>query len=356
MGKLNAKQLAFAFAGGFLGAGFVSGQELWQFFGCFGLSGVMGLIVTNLLIGFIGISVMRLAVATNKQSIDEVVVRANNRFLRNTVAILQCMFLVGVSTIMLAAGAALLNQLFKIPLFWGGALFAIIVTMVGVSGIKGLVSFFSCLVPIIVLATTAITFVAGTVFGMQDISFVPTGSSNQLLPNWFISTLTYTSYNILATISIHISIGHASLGSKQISRSVTLGTGLLISVALFVLTSLFIHPSATSAPLPMLELACNINPMLGTIYGLLLLGGMFSSCLASLVALTNFLSEKDFAWFQYDKKIILISIVVVCFLCSLYGFGTLVSTVYPIFGYSGFIIIACIIEHVIYRKKHKQSY
>ena len=34
--KESALRLGFTFAGCYLGAGYVSGQELWQFFGCFG--------------------------------------------------------------------------------------------------------------------------------------------------------------------------------------------------------------------------------------------------------------------------------------------------------------------------------
>ena len=43
MKEIKIIPLAFAFAGCFLGAGFVSGQELWQFFGEFGVKGYIGL-------------------------------------------------------------------------------------------------------------------------------------------------------------------------------------------------------------------------------------------------------------------------------------------------------------------------
>ena len=37
--KESALRLGFTYAGCFLGAGYVSGQELWQFFGRFGEKG-----------------------------------------------------------------------------------------------------------------------------------------------------------------------------------------------------------------------------------------------------------------------------------------------------------------------------
>ena len=45
MKKMGVLPLAFTYVGCFLGAGFVSGQELWQFFGAFGGLGFLGFAV-----------------------------------------------------------------------------------------------------------------------------------------------------------------------------------------------------------------------------------------------------------------------------------------------------------------------
>ena len=46
MKKISWVQLCFTFVGVFLGAGFVSGQELWKFFACFGAAGLAGFLVS----------------------------------------------------------------------------------------------------------------------------------------------------------------------------------------------------------------------------------------------------------------------------------------------------------------------
>ena len=46
MKKISWVQLCFTFVGVFLGAGFVSGQELWKFFSCFGAAGLAGFLVS----------------------------------------------------------------------------------------------------------------------------------------------------------------------------------------------------------------------------------------------------------------------------------------------------------------------
>jgi uncharacterized membrane protein YkvI len=46
MNHISTLQFALSYVGVFLGAGFVSGQELWQFFACFGPVGLLGFLGT----------------------------------------------------------------------------------------------------------------------------------------------------------------------------------------------------------------------------------------------------------------------------------------------------------------------
>lgn len=55
MKQIKTFSLAFTYVGCFLGAGFISGQELWQFFGAFGNWGYVGFVLAALLFTVIGI-------------------------------------------------------------------------------------------------------------------------------------------------------------------------------------------------------------------------------------------------------------------------------------------------------------
>ena len=54
MDELKSRQLGLIFTGSFLGAGFVSGQEIMQFFGVFGKMGVVGMFLSVALFGVFG--------------------------------------------------------------------------------------------------------------------------------------------------------------------------------------------------------------------------------------------------------------------------------------------------------------
>ena len=110
MKKIGSFNLGLAFAGCFLGAGYVSGQELWQFFGSFGAKGVAGLLLAVALLFFTGIIMILLGRLTRLSEIDKIVVRRDWPLLRGAVTVLELLFLFGVGTIMSAGVGALLES------------------------------------------------------------------------------------------------------------------------------------------------------------------------------------------------------------------------------------------------------
>lgn len=87
--KESALRLGFTFAGCYLGAGYVSGQELWQFFGCFGWQGIAGLLLAVALSFFFGVLLLRLVQRTGCDQTDALVIRRPIPLLRDAVGLLQ---------------------------------------------------------------------------------------------------------------------------------------------------------------------------------------------------------------------------------------------------------------------------
>ena len=69
MKRISSLQLAVSFVGLFLGAGFVSGQELWQFFACFGPAGFFGFLISVFLALVIDVSLLQLSKKTGRTGI-----------------------------------------------------------------------------------------------------------------------------------------------------------------------------------------------------------------------------------------------------------------------------------------------
>ena len=105
--KIGTLRLALTFAGCFLGAGYVSGQELWQYFGAFGARGLWGLALAVVLLGGTGVLLLRLSARTGIETMDALIVRADIPWLRTAVGVLTAALLFGVVCIMAAGIGAL---------------------------------------------------------------------------------------------------------------------------------------------------------------------------------------------------------------------------------------------------------
>ena len=77
MKQLSPFRIAAVFAGAFLGAGYVSGQELFQYFGSFGKAGIIGFFFSLLIMAFFGVVIMDYGRRTGVTRLDEAVVAAD---------------------------------------------------------------------------------------------------------------------------------------------------------------------------------------------------------------------------------------------------------------------------------------
>ena len=130
MKELKAIPLAFTYAGCFLGAGYVSGQELWQFFGSFGNWGYVGFVIAIGLFVMLGIMLIRLTQMTGCEAVDRLLVPWDIPWLRTAAGLIMAGMLLCTTVIMTAGVAALLHQLFAVPAWLGGLAFAAAVVLI----------------------------------------------------------------------------------------------------------------------------------------------------------------------------------------------------------------------------------
>ena len=330
MKRMPSLKLAIAFIGVFLGAGFVSGQELWQFFACFGVWAFPGFLVSVILMFIVDYALLCGAQKARTTNVGRLILPGDHPKLCALIDGMQCLLLFGILVIMIAGAAALLQGLTGLPPALCGAIFALLVLAAAMFDLRGVVTVFSVLVPI----TCAMAVVLGVaVLIRQDFQFEPAmGSFSPLLPNWWISGITYAAYNLFGCLGILVSFAALMPDKKTIGRGLSLGTLMLITLTFCILAAIVAVPSSGETELPSTTLAAQIHPWLGGVYNLLMGLGMFSSAISSLVALLN---QGGFHWalFRDHRKTSMVVLLAVSFALSLAGFGNLIGVVYPIFGY-----------------------
>ncbi len=263
MNEMKTLPLAFTYVGVFLGAGFVSGPELWQFFGAFGNWGYVGFLLAAVLFTLFGILLVRLTQVAHTDEMDRLLVPWNIPWLRAASGIVAAAFLFGVVVIMAAGSGALLEQMTGLPTWIGNALFMLAVALVALLGVTGMVSAFSALIPVLVLATLAFAAAACIKFGTGNIFRLENVNTNPLMPTWLVASLTFVAYNLLGGIGIMAPIGKLVKKRSVIYWGITLAGVMLTVVAASILFSMAVYPAAIEAELPMVAVATAISPIAG---------------------------------------------------------------------------------------------
>ena len=343
MKKLNVVRLGLLFAGCFLGAGYVSGQELRQYFVVYGAWGYVGLFVAIALLYGFGVLCLRMAQKTGLTEVDEQVLPWKARWLHVLVMLLESLFLFALVTIMCAGVGALGAQLFGLPHWLGGGLFAALVLACALAGLQSIVSAFSVSVPLLVLATLGFG-IAALCQGRPAIEAADASGGNALLGGWFFSAVNYACYNILSTLAILGPFGPYLRRRSTVYAGLGLGAALLAVIALSVMLSLQTWGGAQTAELPMLSAAAQLGIVPMYLYALLLFAGMFGSALSNAVAFVGYCCAK-FPPVRQRKTAFTVLTILLAYLASLFGFSDLIRTVYPVFGYASAAFLAFMLLH-----------
>ena len=340
MKKISASQLAVSYVGVFLGAGFVSGQELWQFFACFGSIGLLGFLGTASIFFYIFYSCFRLIRATDQTGAGKLLTCGNIPWLQAAVDMMLAFFNFGVAVIMTAGASTLIQQLTGLPVIVAGIIFTIAVLLVALVGLQGLVATFSILVPV----TTACAVLLGLIVLVQSgFQFAPaTGSVSPMVPNWWAGFITYGAYNIFGTISILIPFSRVLPDDKALRRGLGGGSVILIALAWSIIAALVAAPAAGANELPMSSLAAGLHPALEVCYGILMGLGMFSCALSCSVGICG---QVELRWKKLDqyRKPFIVVIYASAFFLSLLGFGNLIGVIYPFFGYASIPLLISLV-------------
>ena len=134
--------MAFTFAGCLLGAGYVSGQELWQYFGSYGNVGIIGLFISLIFAGICSWIVIWLSDHAETGTVDRLIIRFDIPWLRVAVGVIFSLLYFVITLIMIAGISSLCLQMFGIPRDVGSAFATILVMVTVYFGFNGMVKVF----------------------------------------------------------------------------------------------------------------------------------------------------------------------------------------------------------------------
>ena len=125
MKKLGSLPIGLSFAGCFLGVGCMSGAEVFQFFGTFGIPGFVGVFFAVTGLALLNLAIAYIVGKTGDAGIDRVVVGAPRKMLLSLTGGLEILIFFGTYVVTAAGAGALLEMLTGLPgaHLWGSFLF-----------------------------------------------------------------------------------------------------------------------------------------------------------------------------------------------------------------------------------------
>ncbi len=345
--RIGARQIMITMAACLFGAGFISGQELWQFFGFFGTFGIVCMILSGFLIGLFTFLTVHLASELKTSQMDKIAIPSNNPFLIRLTGAVELSFMFCIYVIMLAGAGTLIEDLsgsrmLRVIL---SSLFCLGVIVVSFKGIGGAVRVFDLLVPVMVFVAIVISIAITAANGFPSLNIPLPKATNPLISNPILSMLTFVSYNFFCAIGTFAFLGKNGISGKRTILGSFLGAMLLTLVSLLIIVAILAVPGSENAELPLLYLAGSISTFLKYIVAITLLIAMFGASVSVFVPIPEYLANVR----PLKKKAKLISAIssIAALLLSFLGFSDLISIVYPIYGYIAFVALIGIIINFI---------
>lgn len=328
----NIFKVIFVIIGTTIGAGFASGQEIYLFFNKYGSIGILGMIISCAITGFIIYKVFEIIKAKSIQSYSEFlfVISKNKKINKIMEIIIQCFLLISFF-IMVAGFSAYFNQEFGILIFIPAIFISILCYITFKNETKGIVSINSVLIPFLCLFISYL--------GVKNIDFVNSYFKNNININyyfgWLFSSILYASYNSILLIPILIELNNyiqkkCEIKICSILCSIILGMLGLIIYFLLLRGNIYIQ----NLELPMIQITKEFGNIYSIIYGIVILIAIFTTAIASGYGFLKNIKKSEKTY-----KMCMITICIISVLVVPIGFSNLVSLLYPVFGVLGLIQI-----------------
>ncbi|HLV08953.1 MAG TPA: hypothetical protein VKY40_01975 [Halanaerobiales bacterium] len=343
MSKKRILTVAFTYVGAIVGAGFSSGQEIWRFFGQYQEKGLYGVLCTALFFCILAPFLFYLSRKKGFSSYSDCFQLCFPGPLSTVFDLIYSMFMLGTAAVMLSGGGTVFEELLGLAYYQGVLFTLIFVLIILYMNRRGILAVNSILMPIMI----AITLFSVIYYLVKSGERGYFNYYQLFLYNssgWFKDAILYGAYNISMAIA-----ALSGIFALEAEKNIVKG-GILGGFILFILNLLFFLALIAAFPgrnycgeIPILLIARKTGKGVYLAYTLALYFAMISTAVAVYYAFTERLIR--FTGLSYNKGLFLSMIIVLPF--TSFDFSTLVSKLYPLFGYFGILIITAYLWAVI---------
>ncbi|HYE82064.1 MAG TPA: M15 family metallopeptidase [Clostridia bacterium] len=348
-------RIGAVFIGTVVGAGFATGQEIMQFFTCFGKIGMVTLILSGMLFYIIAAAVMKTAVSYSTYNYKDFIYHVAGNKTGFVFDILVTVFLFIGTSIMFSGSGALFQESLGLSRIWGIVIMALLTLVVILQALTGILRINSIIVP--VLFTVIVAVLAATVFNC-DIGSIGLKLSGNYDGSFFkplVFFLFYCCYNTFLSIGVLTAIPEKIKNISVLKAGVFFGAMGLMLLSLMLNISLTLKsPQVFEYSIPMGYITAGLGNVVKSVVNLCVWCEIFSTAVSNTFSIAKRLSGNKHLTYPCTCFITVISCLPLAFM----EFKGLISFFYPLFGaLSMFIIFRLLfISYRLEGRKKRTSY
>ncbi|WP_099190711.1 YkvI family membrane protein [Tepidibacter mesophilus] len=338
-------KIASIYVGTIIGAGFASGQEIMNFFGKFGVNGLIGILIATVLFCLIGSIILVTAHRNKISTYNEMLEAIFGKNISNVIDFLIILFLIAGYCIMLAGSGAIFHEQYNINSNVGIIFMAIATFITFIFSVKGLSTVNTVIVPFLLISIVYIgtKVILHEGIDMNSLNYINTNNNHTFI----ISSVTYVGYNMIPALVILTSVGSLVDSKKTAIKGGMLGGLFLGILALFILIpSLILYNDVSSLELPMLNISSYSDYRGKYLYSIILWFAMFTTAIGNGFGFITRISPI----FKIEQKKLCFLFCLISIFLAKFGFSNLIMILYPLFGYISFLIIICAFLKLIFKR------
>lgn len=341
---IGVLQVAAVYVGTVIGAGFATGREIVEFFTKYGFIGIISILIAGYLFIVLGSKIMVKAIDLKAHSYEVF----NQYLFGKSVAILMNIFmmfmLLGVCGVMFSGAGAVFKEHFGIDKNVGIYLtiaFTIIIMLIGTKGVFAVNTF---VVPMMILFNFILmTQSIITPNFLETFLHIP-----EINNGWrfILSPFSYAALNLTLAQAILVPIAYEVNDKDVVRWGGIVGGALLTLILLSSHLTLITLPNVTQFNIPMAVIVQNTFESIYYIYVAIIYGEIFTSIIGNIYGLGKQLQQ----YISIKLIWIYILIIFIVLLISKINYGTLLSFIYPLFGYFSLVFMI-----LLWMKKDKKG-
>ncbi|MBD8838184.1 hypothetical protein MHB85_10370 [Paenibacillus sp. FSL K6-4396] len=319
-------QIAFTYIGTVVGAGFATGQEILQFFTQYGKWATITIGLSTMLFVWLGTKMMLIAHDTGSRSYEDLNKHLFGPKAGKWITWVTLLILIGVNSVMLAGAGSVFVEHLGLHYQTG-----LIVTLVGTylllgRGIQAILQMNSIVVPMMLLLS--LLMITSTIHHPGASRFITLTTDSNPIQVW-LSPLLYSSFNLALAQAVLVPVGNQIRSRNVLKWGGVLGgigVGFMLMAAHFAMSAQM--PGIIQFEIPMGSIAFQLGWAVQSVYVSLIFMEIFSTFVADIYGMTLQLRQH----IRIHPRFITLTIMLLCYSLSQFGFSSLLSILYPIFG------------------------